>query len=69
MPCNKRGSAIVEIAQKIEEVPLDMELHYKEQTLQLQSIRGVPSGEYELKVSLWSGEQLLCLRSDIARVY
>lgn len=46
-----------------------MELHYKEQTLQLQSIRGVPSGEYELKVSLWSGEQLLCLRSDIARVY
>lgn len=64
--------AIVEIAGKIEEVPLDVELHYKEYkeyTLRLQSIRGMPSGEYELKVSLWSGEQLLCLRSDTARVY
>jgi len=64
--------AVVEIAGKMEEVPLDMELHYQEyqeHTLQLQSIRGLPSGEYELKVSLWSGEQLLCFRSDTARVY
>ena len=64
--------AVVEIAGKMEEVPLDMELHYQEyqeQTLQLQSIRGLPSGEYELKVSLWSGEQLLCFRSDTASVY
>ncbi len=64
--------AIVEVAGKMEEVPLDMELHYKEykeQTLRLQSIGDIPSGEYELKVSLWSGEQLLCFKSDIARVY
>ena len=64
--------AVVEIAGKMEEVPLDMELNYQEyqeHTLQLQSILGMPSGEYELKVSLWSGDQLLCFRSDTARVY
>lgn len=64
--------AVVEIAGEVEEVPLDMELHYREyqeHTLQLQSIGGLPSGEYELKVWLWSGEQLLCSRSDTARVY
>ena len=64
--------AVVEIGGKVEEVPLDMELHYQEyqeHTLQLQSIGGLPSGEYELKVWLWSGDQLLCSRSDTARVY
>lgn len=64
--------AVVELGGKVEEVPLDVELHYeeyKEQTLQLHSISDMPSGEYELKVSLWSGGQLLCLRSDTARVY
>jgi len=64
--------AVVEIAGEVEEIPLDMELHYREyqeHTLQLQSIGGLPSGEYELKVWLWSGEQLLCFRSDTAKVY
>jgi len=64
--------AIVEVGGEVEEIALDMELHYKEykeHTLRLQSIRGMSSGEYELKVSLWSGEQLLCFRSDTARVY
>ena len=64
--------AIVEVGGEMEEVPLDIELHYgeyQEHTLRLESIRGVPSGEHELKVSLWSGEQLLCFRSDTAKVY
>jgi len=64
--------AVVELGGKVVEVPLDVELHYteyKEQTLQLHSISGMPSGEYELKVSLWSGGQLLCFRSDTAKVY
>jgi hypothetical protein len=64
--------AVVEVDGKVEEVPLDVELHfgeYKEYTMQLHSINDMPSGEHELKVSLWSGEQLLCFRSDTARVY
>ena len=64
--------AIVELGGRVEEVPLDVELHYgeyREYTMQLHSINDMPSGEHELKVSLWSGEQLLCFRSDTARVY
>jgi hypothetical protein len=64
--------AIVEVDGEVEEVPLDVELHYgeyKEYTMQLHSINDMSSGEHELKVSLWSGEQFLCFRSDTARVY
>jgi len=64
--------AIVEIGGRVEEAPLDVELHYgeyKEYTVQLHSINDMPSGEHELKVSLWSGEQLLCFRLDTAIVY
>ena len=64
--------AIVEVDGRVEEVPLDVELHcgeYKEYTMPLHSINDMSSGEHELKVSLWSGEQLLCFRSDTARVY
>jgi len=64
--------AIVEVGGRVEEVALDIELHhgeYRQQTLQLHSINDMPSGEHELKVSLWSGGQLLCSRLDTAGVY
>ena len=64
--------AVVEVGGRVEEVPLDVELHYgeyREYTMQLHSVNDMPSGEHELKVSLWSGEQLLCFRSDTAKVY
>lgn len=64
--------AIVGVDGQVEEVPLDIDLDYKEYaicTIPITSIDGIQSGEYDLEVSLWSEGFRLCSRVDRAKVY
>ncbi|GAI83365.1 unnamed protein product, partial [marine sediment metagenome] len=61
------------VAGQREEVGIDLELkyHFDEviYTMPIETIKDVPSGEYELTVSLWSGDEMICSRTDTAKVY
>ena len=65
-------TAIVRINGQVEVVPLDIDLDYREYTISIipiMSIDSIPSGEYDLKVSLWGEGSHLCSRIDKVKVY